>query len=98
FVTQGAVAAAAGELPDPALAAVWGLVRSAQSEHPGRFALVDLDGSEASAAALERVLAASADEPQLALRDGAALVPRLARLGPERWLEPPDVPAWRLAA
>ncbi|MEV7198126.1 type I polyketide synthase, partial [Streptomyces sp. NPDC093510] len=29
---------------DPARAAVWGLVRSAQSEHPGRFVLVDVDG------------------------------------------------------
>ena len=29
------------ESPDPAAAAIWGLVRSAQSEHPGRFALID---------------------------------------------------------
>ncbi|MHC3475741.1 SpnB-like Rossmann fold domain-containing protein, partial [Streptomyces sp. 7R007] len=38
-VTRGAV----GEVPDPDAAAVWGLVRSAQAEHPGRFVLVDLD-------------------------------------------------------
>ena len=33
------------ESPDLAAAAVWGLVRSAQSEHPGRFVLLDSDGS-----------------------------------------------------
>ncbi len=76
FVTRGAMAVAAGEAPDPAAAAVWGLVRSAQAEHPGRFLLIDSDGSEASEAALERALA-SEEEPQLALREGIALVPRL---------------------
>ena len=38
----------------PRPAAAWGLVRSAQSEHPGRFTLIDTDGSEASEAALAR--------------------------------------------
>ena len=38
-------------------AAIWGLVRSAQSEHPGRFALIDSDGSEASERALPAALA-----------------------------------------
>ncbi|HEV7615276.1 MAG TPA: polyketide synthase dehydratase domain-containing protein, partial [Solirubrobacterales bacterium] len=75
FLTSGAVAAAAGEAPDPAQAAVWGLVRSAQSEHPGRFLLIDSDGSEASEAALAAALAQS-EEPQLALREGTALAPR----------------------
>ena len=32
-----------GERPDPVAAAVAGLVRSAQSEHPGRFVLLDAD-------------------------------------------------------
>src|SRR4051794_40070601 len=41
FVTRGAVATVAGEdVTDRAGSAVWGLVRSAQTEHPGRFALV----------------------------------------------------------
>ncbi len=44
FVTRGAVAVGEGEAPDPVAASVLGLVRSAQSEHPGRFVLVDLDG------------------------------------------------------
>ena len=75
---RGAVAAARGRVPDPAAAAVWGLVRSAQSEHPGRFALIDSDGSEASEAALAAALPLGAEEPQLALREGVALAPRLA--------------------
>ena len=41
IATEGAVAV---ERPDPVLAAVWGLVRSAQSEHPDRFVLADVDG------------------------------------------------------
>ncbi|MFF0740145.1 type I polyketide synthase [Streptomyces sp. NPDC004111] len=46
LVTRGAVAATADEAPDPVAGAVWGLVRSAQSEHPDRFVLVDLDPEE----------------------------------------------------
>ncbi|MET8698088.1 type I polyketide synthase [Kitasatospora sp. NPDC004723] len=85
-LTQGAVAPdvpgdGAPGRPDPAQAAVWGLVRSAQSEHPGRFVLVDLDDDEQSARALPALLAATAtaDEPQLAVRAGRTFVPRLAR-------------------
>ena len=62
-----------------ALSAVWGLVRSAQSEHPERFVLVDVDGDEASFGVLGGALAL--DESQLVLREGAVLVPRLARAG-----------------
>ncbi|MEJ2858518.1 MULTISPECIES: type I polyketide synthase [unclassified Saccharothrix] len=58
-------------------AAVWGLVRSAQSEHPGRFVLVEHDGHADSWAALPGALGSG--EPQLALREGAVLVPRLVR-------------------
>jgi pimaricinolide synthase PimS1 len=80
LITNDAMATADDEAPDPAAAAVWGLVRSAQSEHPGRFALIDSDGTEASQAALTAALAIGAEEPQLALREGKALVPRLTRL------------------
>ncbi len=76
--THGAVAAVAGERPDLGQAPVWGLVRSAQSEHPGRFALLDLDGETASPSAPAAALALAAREPQLALRGGELLVPRLA--------------------
>jgi acyl transferase domain-containing protein len=81
FITHSALAAGEGEKPDPAAAAAWGLVRSAQAEHPGRFWLIDSDGAEASAAALEAALAQDA-EPQLALREGRALAPRLAPAPP----------------
>jgi acyl transferase domain-containing protein len=64
-------------------AAVWGLVRSAQSENPGRVVLVDHDGKEKSMAALPSVLATG--EPQVRLIDGTAAVPRLGRLA-----EPPE--------
>ncbi|MFG3056997.1 polyketide synthase dehydratase domain-containing protein, partial [Kitasatospora sp. NPDC048239] len=75
--TSGAVAVTADETPDLATSAIWGLVRSAQSEQPGRITLVDSDGLPASDRALPALL--TADEPQLALRDGLARVPRLVR-------------------
>jgi len=78
LLTKNAVASAAGEDPDPSGAAAWGLLRSAQSEHPGRFALIDSDGSDASREALEAAIARSVEEPQLALREGRLLAPRLA--------------------
>nr|WP_249027031.1 type I polyketide synthase [Amycolatopsis lexingtonensis] len=74
-VTRGAVATRPGEdVPDLAAAAVWGLLRSAQAEHPDRFALLDLDGPAAVPVLTE--------EPQAAVREGALLVPRLARVRP----------------
>ncbi|MEW5633304.1 hypothetical protein AB1388_43210, partial [Streptomyces hydrogenans] len=43
-VTRGAVTARPGDpAPDPGQAAVWGALRSAATEHPGRFALLDAD-------------------------------------------------------
>ncbi|MFI1801745.1 type I polyketide synthase, partial [Streptomyces sp. NPDC020379] len=79
FVTRGAVAVRPGDGgADPACAAVWGLVRAAQSENPDRFVLLDLDAQEASFAALPQVL--GGDEPQLAVRAGRPSAPRLARV------------------
>ncbi len=80
-VTAGAVAAGPEDVPDLAAAPVWGLVRSAQNENPGLVSIVDIDGREASFAALPAAL--GSDEPQLAVRDGVAHTPRLARLGTE---------------
>ncbi|MFJ8649736.1 type I polyketide synthase [Streptomyces sp. NPDC093546] len=77
-VTRNAVATGDGETVDPAAAAVWGLVRSAQTEHPGRFGLVDLDGTAASASALATGL--PGDTPQTAFRSGTPLAPRATRL------------------
>ncbi|HVR06146.1 MAG TPA: SDR family NAD(P)-dependent oxidoreductase, partial [Solirubrobacteraceae bacterium] len=79
FVTRGAVAAEPSEdVSDLVGAAIWGLVRAAQAEHPGRFVLVDVDEHEVSRATLAQAL--SLPEPQLAIRLGAARVPRLARV------------------
>ncbi|MEW2080120.1 SDR family NAD(P)-dependent oxidoreductase, partial [Streptomyces sp. NPDC013433] len=72
-VTRGAVSVG-GEAPDVAQAAVWGLLRSAQSEHPDRFVLVDLDGDEP-----DWGVVLGSGEPQLAVRGGRLLAPRLAR-------------------
>ena len=56
-VTRGAVAGAAGDVVrDLVGAAVWGLVRSAQSENPGRLVLVDVDGESSSWEALAGAL------------------------------------------
>jgi acyl transferase domain-containing protein/acyl carrier protein len=74
LVTSNGVAVG-DEAVDLALAPVWGLVRTAQSEHPGRFVLVDTDGAnQPDWAALVGL-----DEPQLAVRAGRVLVPRLVR-------------------
>ncbi|MEV6907554.1 type I polyketide synthase [Amycolatopsis sp. NPDC051071] len=62
-----------GESVDLGGAAVRGLVRSAQSENPGLYVLVDTDGADLP----EGVL--SLGEPEVVLRDGKILVPRLAR-------------------
>nr|WP_245730657.1 type I polyketide synthase [Micromonospora pallida] len=94
--TVGAVGVAPGEAPrDLARAALWGLVRSAQSEHPGRFTLLDTDASAVSRAAVPAAVASG--EPQLAVRDGAVLAPRLVRARDAGVLPLPgdDVP-WRL--
>ncbi len=95
-LTEGAVAVSDTEEPDPAAGAVWGLVRSAQSEHPGRFLLIDVDGSETSTEALPTALEQEA-EPQLALREGAAAAPRLAAMSEGESLVVPDGP-WYLEA
>ncbi|MFZ4191407.1 SDR family NAD(P)-dependent oxidoreductase [Streptomyces pseudogriseolus] len=93
-VTRDAVPA--GHRPaDPAQAAVWGLVRSARTENPGRLVLVDTDGTAASAAALPAALDGTAFE--LSVRDGAVTTPRVIPLAADRALVPPaGTEAWRL--
>ncbi|MGW3571842.1 SDR family NAD(P)-dependent oxidoreductase, partial [Streptomyces sp. NPDC000941] len=92
FLTRGAVATrSSDELIDLANAPLWGLIRSAQSEHPGRFLVVDLDEDETSCRALPAAVATG--EPQLAVRGRDLLVPRLARAttaadGPGMLLDP----------
>ncbi|MCM3813079.1 polyketide synthase dehydratase domain-containing protein, partial [Streptomyces sp. DR7-3] len=83
LVTQGAVAAAEGDEPMAGLTAspVWGLVRSAQTEHPGRLALLDLDPRGATPDVVRRALASG--EPQLAIRGEEILAPQLVRDEPD---------------
>ncbi|MFE4977828.1 SDR family NAD(P)-dependent oxidoreductase, partial [Kitasatospora sp. NPDC056651] len=76
--TRGAVATRDGDdVTDLAAAAVWGLLRTAQSEQPGRLVLLDTDEAEPAAGLLRAALATG--EPQLALRDGEFRTPRLGR-------------------
>ncbi|MEU7488464.1 SDR family NAD(P)-dependent oxidoreductase [Streptomyces sp. NPDC042319] len=75
-LTRRALAAAADEdVPDLAHAPLWGLLRSAQTEHPDRFTLIDADGEVSRG---ELAIAVAAGEPQLALRNGELLTPFLA--------------------
>ncbi|MGH2959909.1 MAG: SDR family NAD(P)-dependent oxidoreductase, partial [Solirubrobacterales bacterium] len=78
-ITRDAVAATDNDAPDPAAAAVWGLLRSAQSEHPGRFILIDTDQEEhgPSVSASIATTLRLENEPQVAIRAGLLLVPRL---------------------
>ncbi|MER5603185.1 SDR family NAD(P)-dependent oxidoreductase, partial [Streptomyces sp. NPDC002265] len=93
LVTRGAVAA--GDEPeagDPVQAAVWGLVRSAQSENPDRIVLLDIhrnaDADRAVAWAVPRLIASG--EPQAALRGDALLLPRLERAAADAPRATPD--------
>src|SRR5205823_1287681 len=98
LVTRGAMGVTDGEAPDPARAALWGLVRSAQSEHPDRFVLVDLD-ERTGARTIDWPALLDADEPQLAVRRGAPYVLRVARLDTSPALAPPaEAEAWHLDA
>jgi acyl transferase domain-containing protein/NADPH:quinone reductase-like Zn-dependent oxidoreductase/acyl carrier protein len=66
----------AGSAPvDLAGAAVWGLIRVAQAEHPGRIVLLDLD----TPATIEQALpvAVMSGQVQLAVRAGQLRAPRL---------------------
>jgi acyl transferase domain-containing protein/NADP-dependent 3-hydroxy acid dehydrogenase YdfG/acyl carrier protein len=81
IVTHGAVAVRPEEdVKDLAGAVAWGLVRSAQLESFDRLLLLDTDDADASQRGLEAVLWSG--EPQVALRDGEVLVPRLQTAEP----------------
>jgi acyl transferase domain-containing protein/acyl carrier protein len=82
LITRGAVAAVAGEPVDPATAALWGLVASAQAEYPGRFSLLDVEAGAGPGRGFAAAPALSATEPKQAIRDGRTVVPRLAPLAP----------------
>ncbi len=86
FVTRRAVALNASEpLAGLAQAPVWGLVRSAEMENPGKFILVDVDGEGSSWSTLPAAIESALErqESQLVLREGAVYMPRLRRDTPE---------------
>ncbi|TCP42035.1 phosphopantetheine binding protein, partial [Tamaricihabitans halophyticus] len=76
FITRGVLAGA-----DVGSAAAWGLVRTAQTEHPGRFRLLDI-GLDIESAETAQLIgrALATDEPELAATATGISVPRLARL------------------
>ncbi|MFF1381552.1 type I polyketide synthase [Streptomyces sp. NPDC058308] len=78
-ITHRAVGTAPDEdVADVAGASVWGLVRTAQAEYPGRFVLVDLDDDPSSVEALP--LALQTAEEQIAIRGGHLSTPRIGPL------------------
>ncbi|MBI0292991.1 acyltransferase domain-containing protein [Streptomyces sp. PRKS01-29] len=87
-LTQGAVDTGDG-VRDLAGAAAWGLLRSAQSEHPGRLVLVDTDDVQRAVALLAGVVAAR--EEQVVVRSGEVRLPRLARSLPAGDAPGPEV-------
>ena len=100
LVTRAAVAVSGGVDVEVAAAGVWGLVRSVQSENPGRFVLLDVDTEPAHVMDRVRDAAAramAADEPQVALRGDRLLVPRMVAAGaPVELIAPVGRHAWRL--
>ncbi|WP_406815463.1 SDR family NAD(P)-dependent oxidoreductase [Mycobacterium sp. M23085] len=92
--TRGAMTLPGEDVTDLAGAAVWGLVRSAQTEHPGRIVLVDTD-APLDSDAIAAVLALS--EPQAILRKGSVYTARvLGSRAVGGLLLPPDEGPWRL--
>ncbi len=92
--TRGAVALPTEGVTDLAGAAVWGLVRSAQTEHPGRVVLVDCDApldDDAVAAVL------AVGEPQVVLRGETVYTARVQGIrAVSGVLVPPGDGPWRL--
>ncbi|MGW1985514.1 SDR family NAD(P)-dependent oxidoreductase [Streptomyces collinus] len=90
WVTRAAVAAAEGDaVTGYARSVLWGLARSARAEHPDLgLTLLDVDGDVDAdlpggvPASVLATAAALADEPELALRGGNLLAPRLVRARP----------------
>ncbi|OKH71215.1 polyketide synthase [Mycobacterium sp. SWH-M1] len=92
--TRGAIALPGENVTDLSGAAVWGLVRAAQTEHPGRIVLVDSDG-DGDGETLDAAAIVATGEPQVVLRGG---VLHRARVLPTRAavLTPPTDGPWRL--
>ena len=91
-VTGRAVDAGPEAGVDLAGSPVWGLVRSAAAENPGRLVLGDADVLAGSGALV--IAGAGLGEPEFAVRGGQLRVPRLARA--RAGLAVPAAAGWRL--
>ncbi|MFE2562210.1 type I polyketide synthase, partial [Streptomyces sp. NPDC059352] len=78
IATRNGIATAEDEAPELTQAPIWGLVRSAQSEHPDRILLIDLE-DHTDTTTPDWAALAGLDEPQLAVRGEEVRVPRLGR-------------------
>ena len=78
IITERAVATEPGEPVDPVQSALWGFGRTIITEQPAlRCRLVDYDNIDDAVRSLAGLLGAPVEEPELALRQGKYLVPRL---------------------
>ena len=92
--TRGAMGLAGEDVTDLAGAAVWGLVRSAQTEHPGRIVLVDSD-APLDDTTIASVLAVG--EPHVLVRGGTVYTARVhGSRAVDSVLVPPGDGPWRL--
>ncbi|WP_433592760.1 thioesterase domain-containing protein [Nocardia sp. CA-145437] len=88
-LTRGAISVSADEAADPTGSAIWELVKSAQSENPGRIVLVDTDSLDKGLGDLfglmavrnMTVTAVASGEPQLAIRGATLFAPRRNGVG-----------------
>jgi polyketide synthase 12 len=92
--TRGAVGLPGEDVTDLAGAAVWGLVRSAQTEHPGRIVLVDSDAPLDDSTV---TVALAAGEPQVVVRGDTVYIGRVhGSRAVDSLLVPPSDAPWRL--
>ncbi len=92
--TRGAVGLPGEDVTDLAGAAVWGLVRSAQTEHPGRIVLVDSEAPLSDSAVIQ---ALSVGEPQVVMRGATIYTARVhGSRAVDTILVPPVDGPWRL--
>ncbi|MFE3442885.1 thioesterase domain-containing protein [Nocardia sp. NPDC059180] len=90
ILTRGAIPVSTDEVAHPAGSAIWELVKSAQTETPGRIILVDTDSADKGLGDLfglmavrnMAVTAIASTEPQLAIRGTILLAPRRDGTGP----------------
>nr|WP_222870230.1 type I polyketide synthase [Actinomadura decatromicini] len=78
ILTRGAVSVRGEDVTNLAGAAIWGLVRTAQLEHPGTIVLADLDADAPDAPDIGALMAAH--ESELVVRGDVTYRTRLARV------------------